>query len=184
MIKQVYNSELLKSLKQGNEEAFEFVFNHTKGKMLGFLNNALPNDEDKESVLQDIYVKLWLSRRSLDTNRNFETFLFSIARNTVIDVMRKRFNKQKHLIEIHSQLKDSNEYNISSYDHVEYLELENMITNFINQLPEERKKIFKLSRMDGLTYKKIADKLEISENTVDSQIRKALCFLRNKISSY
>ncbi|MDD2299311.1 MAG: RNA polymerase sigma-70 factor [Fermentimonas sp.] len=184
MTKFIYDNKLLNSLKRGDEKAFELIFHQSKGKMMGFLKNVLPRDEDEESILQEIYLKLWLNRKTIDTNQNFETFLFSIARNMVIDVMRKRFNKQKYLDELHSQLKDLNEDGNCTYAHVEYSELENRIYNLIEQLPEQRKKIFKLSRMEGLTYKKIADKLEISENTVDSQIRNALSFLRKEMNYF
>jgi len=184
MTKFIYDNKLLNSLKRGDEKAFELIFHQSKGKMMGFLKNVLPRDEDEESILQEIYLKLWLNRKTIDTNQNFETFLFSIARNMVIDVMRKRFNKQKYLDELHSQLKYLNEDGNCTYAHVEYSELENRIYNLIEQLPEQRKKIFKLSRMEGLTYKKIADKLEISENTVDSQIRNALSFLRKEMNYF
>lgn len=173
--------ELVEQFKLGNEMAFELIFHRSKGKLKGFLKNVLPHGEDKESILQEIYLKLWSNRKSIKADKNFETYLFAIARNMVIDVMRKRFHKQKYLEDLYCQLKEGQENSLDTLARVEYSELEKKVFELIGKLPEKRQIIFKLNRIDGLTYKEIADKLEISENTVDSQMRKALVFLRNEM---
>jgi len=66
----------------------------------------------------------------------------------------------------------------------EYLELENTISSLIEEMPKKRKETYKQSRFEGLTYIEIATRLSISENTVDTQIRKALLFLKRKLSNY
>ncbi len=81
----------------GNEKACELIFHQTKGKLKGFLKKALPKDEDAESIMQDVYLKLWSTRKFIQPDKNFETYLFAISRNLVIDVMRKRLHKQKYL---------------------------------------------------------------------------------------
>ncbi|MCF6333605.1 MAG: RNA polymerase sigma-70 factor [Draconibacterium sp.] len=176
--------ELVEQFKAGNEMAFELIFHRTKGKLKGFLLKVLPCGEDAESVLQEIYLKLWSNRKSIKANKNFETYFYAIARNMVVDVMRKRFNKQKYLEELYSQLKEGNKNPLDTLATVEYSELEKKIFELIGKLPEKRQVIFKLNRIDGLTYKEIAEKLNISENTVDSQMRKALAFLRNEMKHF
>lgn len=176
--------EIICQFKTGNEFAFEQIFNKSKGKLKGFLLNTLPSDEDIESVLQDIYIKLWISRNFIDPDRNIEAFLFSIARNIVIDLMRKRLHKVKYLEEIYLQLKEDQVNNLDTLKMVEYSELEKKIVELIEKLPEKRKQIFKFNRINGLTYKEIAVKLNISENTVDTQIRKALEFLRIELKHF
>lgn len=184
MSKLVIEKELVDSLRLGNEMAFELIFHRSKGKLMGFLKKVLPQDEDEESILQEIYLKLWSGRKSIKADKNFETYLFAIARNMVVDVMRKRFHKQKYLEELYNQLKAGSKNNMDTLVHIEYSELERKIFELIEQLPEQRQIIFKLNRIDGLTYKEIAEKLEISENTVDSQIRKALTFLRTEMKHF
>ena len=178
------DKEIVELFKSGSELAFELIFHRTKGKLKGFLNKVLPTGEDLESVLQDIYLKLWSNRKSINTDKNFETYLFAIARNRVIDVMRKRLHKQKYLEELYVEMKKQSENSLDTLAKVEYSELEMKIFELIGQLPEKRQEIFKLNRIDGLTYKEIAAKLHISENTVDSQIRKALGFLRTEMKHY
>jgi RNA polymerase sigma-70 factor, ECF subfamily len=176
--------ELVKQFKAGNEMAFELIFHHTKGKLKGFLKKVLPVGEDEESVMQEIYLKLWSNRKTIEADKSFETFLFTVARNMVIDVMRKRLSKQKYLENLYSQLKEGQKNSMDTLAAVEYSELEQKIFELINKLPEKRQEIFRLNRIEGFTYKEIAAKLDISENTVDTQIRKALTFLRNEMKNF
>lgn len=174
---------IISKLKAGDELAFELIFHRTKGKLKGFLCKVLPYDEDPESVMQEVYVKIWTNAKNIDPDKNFETFLFAIARNMVIDILRKKLQQQKYLESVFEQVKETNEMNLE-HDTLEYSELEKKIVDAVERLPEKRRLIFKMSRQDGLTYKEISNKLHISENTVDTQIRSALNFLRREVSEY
>jgi len=176
--------ELIEQFKAGNEIAFELIFHRTKGKLKGFLLKVLPCGEDAESILQEIYLKLWSHRKSIKADQNFETYLYAITRNLVVDVMRKRFHKQKYLEELYCHLKEGNENALDTLAKVEYSELERKIFELIEKLPEKRQVIFKLNKIDGLTYKEIAIMLSISENTVDSQMRQSLAFLRTEMKHF
>ena len=90
MSKLIIEIELIERLRQSDEIAFELIFHRTKGKLKGFLVKVLPVGEDAESLIQEIYLKIWSSRKSIKANRSFETYLFAIARNMVVDVLRKR----------------------------------------------------------------------------------------------
>jgi RNA polymerase sigma-70 factor, ECF subfamily len=176
--------KIVEQFRAGNEIAFELIFHRTKGKLKGFLLKVLPSGEDTESILQEIYLKLWSHRKSIKAEQNFETYLYAISRNMVVDVMRKRFHKQKYLEELYCHIKEDNENSLDTLATVEYSELERKIFELIKKLPEKRQIIFRLNKIDGLTYKEIAEKLNISENTVDSQMRQALAFLRTEMKHY
>lgn len=176
--------ELIEQFRSGNEMAFELIFHRSKGRLKGFLIKVLPCGEDEESILQEIYIKLWTNRKSIKADKNFEPYLYAIARNMVVDIMRKRFQKQKYLEDLYCQLKEGHENSLDTLATVEYSELEKKVFELIEKLPGKRQIIFKLNRMDGLTYKEIAEKLNISGNTVDSQMRKALAFLRSEMKHF
>ena len=180
----IIERELVNQFRLGNEMAFELIFHRTKGRLKGFLLKVLPVDEDIESIMQEIYLKLWDNRKSVKVERKFETYLYAITRNMVVDLMRKRFQKQKYLEELLSNLKEGDENSLDTSVVVGYSELEKRIYEAIERLPEKRKIIFKLSKIDGLSYKEIASKLDISENTVDSQLRKALTFMRSDMKHF
>ncbi|SHF88257.1 RNA polymerase sigma-70 factor, ECF subfamily [Mariniphaga anaerophila] len=177
--------ELVEKLRLGNEMAFELIFHRSKGKLKGFLTKVLPAGEDAESVLQEVYLKVWQNKRSIKTNKSFETYLFAIARNMVIDLMRKRYHQQKYLEELFYHLqKEEPAAEDTPLASVSYSALEKKVFESIEKLPPQRQKIFKLNRIDGLTYKEIAQKLDISENTVDSQMRSSLAFLRKEMKFF
>lgn len=176
--------EIVERFRAGNEMAFELIFHRTKGKLKGFLLKVLPCGEDAESILQEIYLKLWSNRKAIKTDKNFETYLYAIARNLVVDVMRKRLHRQKYLEELYCHLKEGNENALDTLANVEYSELERKIFELIEKLPEKRQVIFRLNKIDGLTYKEIANRLNISENTVDSQMRQSLAFLRTEMKHF
>ncbi|NJO88289.1 MAG: sigma-70 family RNA polymerase sigma factor [Chloroflexia bacterium] len=90
--------------------------------------------------------------------------------------------KIKHKAFIEYYLEGNREYSFVTEEEILFRELEEVYKNLIQDLPERRREIFVLSRQNGLTYKEIAEKLNISENTVDTQIRNALTYLRSKIT--
>jgi RNA polymerase sigma-70 factor (ECF subfamily) len=80
------------------------------------------------------------------------------------------------------QLNNNRKFDFNTEEIIYFNDLAALLEKLINKLPPRRKEIFLLSRMDGLTYIEIAKKLDITENTVDTQIRKALDFLRQKLN--
>ena len=176
--------EIIDQFIKGDVLAFELIFHRTKGRLKGFLKKVIPHGADEESVLQEIYLKLWVGRSLIKADKNFEAYLYTIARNMVVDVMRKSLHKQKYLEELYYLTKEGVDNSYDPLAKVNYSELEELVSDLLNRLPEKRKEIFTLNRFDGLTYKQISQKLNISENTVDTQIRKALDFFHLELKRY
>jgi RNA polymerase sigma-70 factor (ECF subfamily) len=130
----------LSVLYLGDEKAFEQVFDRSKGKLKGFLRKVLPRGEDEESVLQEVYLKLWSTRKFIHPDKNFEAYLSAIARNLVIDVMRKRLHRQKYLEALYLQSKEGHQNDGGALASVEYSELEKKIFGLIDQLPEKEER--------------------------------------------
>ena len=74
------DNTLIESLRKGDEMAFEIIFHRTKGKLKGFLLKVLPAGEDTDGTIQEIYLKIWFSRKSIIASKNFETYLFAPIR--------------------------------------------------------------------------------------------------------
>lgn len=169
--------ELIKKLSEGDSFAFEVLFYKYRNKVKGFAIRFAPAQIDPEEIVQEVFVRLWLKKETIDTEKNFQSYLFSIAKNLVVDHLKSAVNRNLYFVgELYQQdlLIDEDSDNLQTEESKEKLQ------RLIDEIPERRREIFCLSRFEGLTYKQIAEKLNISENTVDSQIRNALAFLRKE----
>jgi RNA polymerase sigma-70 factor (ECF subfamily) len=171
----------IKKLKNGDKKAFEVVFEHYKNYLYLFIRKALPSEEDPEGIVQEVFISLWLSRDNLDENKPLKPWLFTIAKNQIYDHLRKIYSKRKYL---DSLLSDYSANADSAANEVEYWEFERYLSNKISQLPERRREIFKLSKLEGKSYREIASLLKISENTVDMQMRSANSTIYQAIKQY
>jgi len=165
-------------IRTGDEVAFELVFYKYKGKLYDFVRRSLPPSDDAESIVQDIFVKLWSKRNELDPSKSLNAFLYTIAKNEIYGHLRKLLVRRKYLEEFSYLLNDDS---AATDQPIEFDELKRSVNELIDTMPEKRREIFLLSRHEGLSYKEIAKRLGISENTVDSQIRNALAYLKQNL---
>lgn len=172
------DEDLLLRIRNGDEVAFELVFLRYKGKLYDFIRRSLPASEDAESMVQEIFVRLWANRKQLDPTKSMNALLYAMARNEIFGHLPKLLVRRKYLEELSYSLKESGE---ATERQLEYNELKSVVAQLISSMPEKRREIYVLSRNEGLSYKEIATQLGISENTVDSQIRKALAFLKENL---
>ncbi|WP_282035608.1 RNA polymerase sigma factor [Saccharicrinis aurantiacus] len=166
---------LVKQLQASDEAAFEKVYDLMASKIYHFVKLSIKNKEDAQEITQEVFIKLWNERERIDSSKSLQSFLYVIAKNKINDHLRKVLNEKKYLESIiHS-------YNILDDDLVniiDFRDTEKVILKLISMLPERRRQVFELSRFKGYTYKEISKELGISENTVDTQIRKALANLK------
>lgn len=173
--------ELVEKLRQGDSFAFEVLFYKYRNKVKGFAVKLVPAQVDPEEIVQEVFVKLWLRKETLNAEKNFQSFLFSIAKNLVLDHLKSAVNRRMYFVSEHFQqdlLADEDVDSQLTEDK------EAKLLQLINEIPERRREIFRLSRFEGMSYKQIALHLNISENTVDSQIRNALAFLRKEFRKF
>jgi RNA polymerase sigma-70 factor, ECF subfamily len=170
--------ELMKKLKEGDSFAFEVLFYKYRNKIKGFVVRLIPTQIDPEEIVQEVFVKIWLKKEAINPEKDFQSYLFSIAKNLVLDHLKSAVNRRLYFVEELFQ-QDLMIDDVNPEDPFPNDSEENLLT-LIQQIPERRREIFCLSRFEGLSYKQIAERLEISENTVDSQIRNALTFLRKE----
>jgi RNA polymerase sigma-70 factor (family 1) len=176
MIKKEKNT--LELLKTGNVNAFEEVFQEYFGRVLHFISSLIRDWDEANSLTQEVFIILWENREKLDDNTVYGPYLYKIARNLALNSIRKKINERIYLDYLTSRRPD---HDYSTLNEIQHSELESLTQKLINKLPGRRKEIFLLSYERGYTYKEIAKQLQITENTVDTQIRNALDFLRTEI---
>ncbi len=170
--------ELVLRLIHGDEMAFELLFYRYRGKVGHFIKRSVPPHVDSEETVHEVFLRIWINRDKIDAGRPFSPYLFRVARNIVIDLLRKNVGQAVYLKE-EVMLTD---LCINDTDQkIEEKELQSWFRTMLDKLPEKRRSIFMMNRFEGLSYPEIARNLGISENTVDTQIRRTLQYFREAL---
>ncbi|MFA6819980.1 MAG: RNA polymerase sigma-70 factor [Bacteroidaceae bacterium] len=163
------------------KEGFEMLFKQHYEPLCGFVFGIVQDYDVSEDVIQELFVKFWEKRNDIPEDISIKGYLYRAARNMALNEMKHSEIKNDFNLFNRDEMSDA-EQNIGNS--AETSELQKMIDQAINKLPTERKKIFLMSREDGLKYKEIAEELNISIKTVENQMGKALSTLRTELSDY
>lgn len=168
-------------LQKGDVASFEYLYNEWSGKLYNFVMRISKGESDlAEDIVQTVFIKVWENRASLDPNKSFGAYICTIAKNQLVNIYQHRMLEFIY----REKVKNTDFTENTTEKEVDYHLLEEYIDSLIEQLPPARKEIFILSRRNLLTNKEISAKLNISENTVESQLSKAISFMRNKINRH
>lgn len=173
------NSELILLIQKNDRVAFYHLYEKYSKRLYGFVLRYTKQKEDAEEIVQEVFVKIWETRYKIDAYSSFEAFLFTIAYNTTISLLRKKTNEQKYVEHIKSLQQPDNSPDL--IDEIHFNELNDRVQSLLNELTPRQKEIFQLSREEGLTHEEIAKKLDISVNTVKKHMGNTLTFLRSQI---
>lgn len=168
---------LILDLREGSVPTFNKIFSLYHKRIYNFCRRLYQSSDQAKDTVQRVFIALWEQRQQINENQSLTSYLFSIARYMVYQEFRKQVYKKAAFDYL---ILNSNDLNESTKDEVLYNELLTFLESVIDALPERQREIFRLNRFSGLTYKQIAARLNITENTVDTQIRRALEFVRNK----
>ncbi len=170
---------LLKRLKEGDEAAFESIYWKYNSHVFNFINSLVYDRILSEDITQSVFMKIWEKHESIDLDKGFDAYLFTIARNMVYKETENRLLSESAFYALSQQ--QTNE-DVLTEEKIDADSLRLYIDKLIEQLPLSRKEIFKLSRRDHLSNKEIAIRLSISEKTVETQLYRSLRFLKQKLS--
>jgi RNA polymerase sigma-70 factor (ECF subfamily) len=174
------DSALVNLLRQGDANAFEKLFFNFADRIYYFALRYMRNQHDAEEIVQEVFVKLWENRENLNLELSFSGYLFTIARNTIFNQNRKKVNEQAYHDYVRNYLET---YSCKTEDDLIYADIKSLIDKVVEELPPQRKLIYKLSRESGLSYREIAQQLNLSERTVEAHIRLALKTLTEVIDN-
>ena len=163
-------------IASGDRAAFEEAFRAHYRPLCAFANTYLKDRDRSEDLVQELFVKLWNERERLNVTGSLKAYLFSAVRNRSLNELEKVV-RMKPLNESHHDMPadvDATEEDL--------MWRSGRVLAAIESLPEERRKVFKLSRNEGLKYHEIAERLGISVKTVENQMGKALMTLREELA--
>ena len=162
-------SEILLRLKAGDELALQELMSRYKGPLAVSMSRLIKSREDIEELLQELFLRVWRNRGNLDTER-YRGYLYKIAENLVYDRLRKAAREKRLSVDYFMHI-------IEAYSHIEEgifgKEMLEVLQRGIQQLPEQRRKVFELCKIEGKSYEEVSQLLSISVSTVNSHITNA-----------
>jgi RNA polymerase sigma-70 factor (ECF subfamily) len=172
------DDELMLMLQADDHGAFTALYHRYKGVLVIHANKKLANLEESKEIVQEVFSNLWYDRHKLPKIHNLKAFLYTLARNKVLNQIQHErvvIRYAESFTTFVQEHQNTTDLLIREKQMVEIIDQE------INALPPKMKEVFILSRKNHLSHKEISDKLEISEHTVKNHIKAALKVLRSRL---
>lgn len=169
------------ALCNGDAAAFEYLYRKYEARLYTFAFKLTNSKNEAEEIVQEVFLKVWEKRRSLDPNQNFDGYLFTLSKNLVYNKAKQRayhFAFQKYVA--------TNESNLchDTINKLEFDELKTLLDQIYSSLPPVRQKVFVMSRLQGLSNPEIASQLNTSTSNIENHLNKALNYIREKLKGH
>ncbi len=176
--KNIDDLELLERIKQNDSAALKILFERYFEPLCFFSFQILKSNERCEESVSDVFTNIWLKRKTINIKTNFRSYLYTAVRNQSINYLKqeKRYSQNMDSSNLHLIASDQN-----ADQPILQQNLEDKIDSLLKELPERRGLIFRMNRIDGLSYKEIAEILSISINTVQNQMVKAIKYIADQL---
>ncbi len=176
-----FDHSLVKKISLDDHASFEYLFRTYYADIVRFSTRMVKSQPAAEELVQEVFVRIWENRKSWEIHGTIRSYLYGAARNRAMNYLRQNklntsLDETDHFSETHSHT--------TSADLLHAKDLEAAIMKAIALLPERSRLIFLMHREEGLTYPEIASALQISVNTVETQMARALRKLRILLSDF
>lgn len=173
-----YDKHLLRRLKRGDKESFNELFECCYARCLTFAKKLLRDASAAEDVVQNVFIRLWIGRELLDEDRSIDNYLLVSIRHEIFNHLRLCYNAKRYDIELPDVADDQ----VDAEQYCVLREIETRIQQIIEMMPSQRRLVFEVSRHGHLTNAEIAQRLNLSQRTVEKHIEQALKQLRATIN--
>jgi len=165
-------------IKAGDLSAFDLLYKRYYSRLYRFAFSLLKSVEDSENIVQDTFLSFLENIHKIEKDISVKYYIFTITHNCTISLIRKRSKESKFTEYLRSIQSDEEDV---VYSEDEHRELVRKVKLIINQLPDRQREVYLLHKVENLKYKEIAEQLDISVNTVENHISRALKSIRGKI---
>lgn len=172
---------LLEECRQDNLRAYDQLFERYFGKLYHFSLNYVKNAAVAEELVMDLMFNIWKKRKDLEINGEFSAYLFTAMKNVMFNHLRKKELLTTDISFLPEQAATAGHL---ADHHLQYKELEQVYQLKLSQLSPQRRKIFKLSREEQMTYPQIAESMNLSVNTIKTQMLVSLKYLRESLKEH
>lgn len=171
------DAELLELLACDSQAAFDALYSRYKSRLHLFCVLLLKSPTVAQDIVQEVFITVWVSRKTLNTGQSFSNYLYTLAKNRSLNELRSA--KRKTSFEDIMALKANSHETETVETKLILKEYESMLEKAIQQLSEHKRNIYIMSRNEGLSHKEIAEKLNLSPHTVQSHISDSLRSISN-----
>ncbi|CAM3546777.1 RNA polymerase sigma factor [Sphingobacterium prati] len=175
------DSELVSLLKQRDRQAFAEIYDRYSMMIYYKINQMLRDEDLSKDLVQDLFTTIWEKSDLIRDHVGISSYLYVASRNRVLNYIQRRKTKSDYLAEIG---KYSLQMSHETLEKIDEKDLMLLITGEIAKLPAKMREVFELSRLEDLSHREIAERLNISESTVKKQVQNALKILKARLSHY
>ena len=170
------DKKLIAGITAGNEKSLEILIDRYSEPLCNFVLQITGSKDLSEEVVADVFINLWKIKENLVIQSSLRAYLYRSCRNRALDQLYKEKKFQADGIDSFTQIKSST----SADGDLNLMELNAQIDFLISEMPRQKQQIFRMSRIDGLKYKEIAEVLSISVNTVQNHMVEAVEFMAKR----
>ena len=174
------NKSIITALRAGEESVFDAVYRHYFSRLCGFCSQYVDEQEEIEEIVQETMMWLWENRESLLVDLTLKTLLFTIVKNKALNRLSHYEIKRR----VHQEIIDKYESEFENPDFYFGNELFHLYNEALKQLPVDYRMAYEMNRNQHLTHKEIAERLNVSQQTVNYRIGQALKLLRVALKDY
>ena len=164
--------KLWEGIQNGDAKALKSLHAEYFYAMCLFARKSVKDDDAVEQIVSDCFLNLWNNSKTIQISSSLKSYLYRMLRNRIIDYYRQK-DEDAELLNEYPEIAEEQEFDAQQRYAKLYATME--------LLPQQRRQILELAVFDSLTYQEIADKLQISKNTVKTQIARAYRFLKEKL---
>ena len=164
-----------KKIREGDKAVFDKMFDDYYLPLCSFISSYVKNQQVIEDIVIDCFAKIWEERRSLEIKSSLQNYLVTIVKNSAISYLRQdqlRFSDPDQTMQ---SIPDE------ETDPLKDAGILNKLYEAINKLPDQRRRILKMAAFEGKSYNQIANELQISANTVKTQMSRSYKFLKQEL---
>lgn len=165
----------------GDESAFSEIFYHYVPRLYSFIRKMTRSAETAEEIVQDVFLSLWNNRVMLTEIENPCAYIFTMATNKTFNYLKSKAIRDKYLHSLQQKNAESDNHTLEAID---FHESQQLIHKLVDQLPSQKKIIYKLTRDEGMTHDEVAVQLGISKNTVKNHLVETLKYLKKYLQKY
>ena len=169
--------QLIEMLREGDPLSFEILFQQYYARFYNFVHNLIKDSHNAEDIVQNVFMKVWINRKNLHPDQSIHNYIYVLTKHEVLNHIRDR----KAYTQIERLVMSDQPSSLAVNDETfQIRDLDSRIRTFIASMPEQRRKVFMLSRYKGMGNKAIADMLGLSVRTVDRHINMVLTSLKKE----